>query len=351
MPSTKATVTNDNPKFPPKLTEGKVTVEILRDFSEAVEGYVKRQKIPPESVVEEIWDSFKSVKLRTWLRPRKDDFIALPFAAFITKIREKLLGADWAAVHARKVRARQQGATESFDDFSTAVRELNDLLLDSPHHLDDDTLRTQLIAQSLEELSTLYNKDEDKLNEIEDFDDWVDAVIEIDAERIAANNRTEATLRRILAEQAAATAAKRPASNLPPSDRDSKRARKENIPSAVIPPSARLPPLDPSERLLLENNSGCTKCRRVFVTHTHRDCPNNFPDAATYRTLTQKDVDDARSRSSSKPPVKTESRTPRAPKAVNAVLRNITDMDSDSESWSDGDREVSPSFSDIGTRS
>jgi hypothetical protein len=52
-----------------------------------------------------------------------------------------------------------------------------------------------------------------------------------------------------------------------------------------------LPRLLDSERKLLYDNQGCLKCHRVFVNHRSNNCPNKFPDATVYKTLTQAFVD------------------------------------------------------------
>jgi hypothetical protein len=48
----------------------------------------------------------------------------------------------------------------------------------------------------------------------------------------------------------------------------------------------RLPPLTDDERQLLRDNEGCFKCREPFVQHSSNNCPNGFPDGATYKPLT-----------------------------------------------------------------
>src|ERR1700679_2595151 len=41
----------------------------------------------------------------------------------------------------------------------------------------------------------------------------------------------------------------------------------------------------PAEYDLLERHNGCRKCRHFYVNHQVNDCPNNFPNPDTYRTL------------------------------------------------------------------
>jgi len=44
----------------------------------------------------------------------------------------------------------------------------------------------------------------------------------------------------------------------------------------------------------LNDNEGCVKCCNFFENHHAANCPNNFPNLATYKTLMQADVDCAR---------------------------------------------------------
>ena len=52
-----------------------------------------------------------------------------------------------------------------------------------------------------------------------------------------------------------------------------------------------LPKLTDAEHKLLYDNNGCLKCRCVFIQHHSPNCPNDFPDATTYKTLTQTFID------------------------------------------------------------
>jgi hypothetical protein len=54
---------------------------------------------------------------------------------------------------------------------------------------------------------------------------------------------------------------------------------------------AILPKLTQVERQLLYDNEGCLKCCQVFTDHMSANCPNNFPDPANYKVLTQSFVD------------------------------------------------------------
>ncbi|KAJ6521714.1 hypothetical protein DFH09DRAFT_1330969 [Mycena vulgaris] len=50
--------------------------------------------------------------------------------------------------------------------------------------------------------------------------------------------------------------------------------------------TGRCPPLTEDECTLLRENSGCYKCRQVFVEHNFKDCPNSFPSGTNYKPVT-----------------------------------------------------------------
>lgn len=83
----------------------------------------------------------------------------------------------------------------------------------------------------------------------------------------------------------------------------SRRANNTNYPSNQHAQSSNatgtrptLPRLTESERQLLYDNEGCLKCRRVFVPHHSQQCPNDFPNPTSYKTLTQAFIDSIRNR-------------------------------------------------------
>ena len=80
--------------------------------------------------------------------------------------------------------------------------------------------------------------------------------------------------------------------NRPSSDPNRKPKPFTSGPPAGSPSSSspRLPALTNDERKILRDNSGCFKCCLPFQSHTSRDCPNRFPNAATYKFLSLDDV-------------------------------------------------------------
>ncbi|KAJ7366422.1 hypothetical protein DFH08DRAFT_679185 [Mycena albidolilacea] len=52
----------------------------------------------------------------------------------------------------------------------------------------------------------------------------------------------------------------------------------------------KCPPLTDGEKTLLDLHNGCRRCRQFYIGHRTLNCDGVFPDAATYRTLTQADA-------------------------------------------------------------
>jgi hypothetical protein len=60
--------------------------------------------------------------------------------------------------------------------------------------------------------------------------------------------------------------------------------------SSKSAPRRFVPKLTDYEKKLLAVNDGCFNCRLFFVYHRSDKCTNKFPDPATYKTLTDRDV-------------------------------------------------------------
>ena len=67
--------------------------------------------------------------------------------------------------------------------------------------------------------------------------------------------------------------------------------RNENAPPHSVNTNAGTrtfcPALTEDENYLLNKHCSCRKCRHFYITHRVKDCPNDFPNGATYKTLTE----------------------------------------------------------------
>ncbi|KAL4078937.1 hypothetical protein V8B97DRAFT_2068522 [Scleroderma yunnanense] len=76
---------------------------------------------------------------------------------------------------------------------------------------------------------------------------------------------------------------------------------KDSKPATDGKPCTCIPPLITEEQQLLQDNAGCFKCCWFFQSHTTPICPNDFPDAKGYFTLTMANVEAAHSKKHAKP--------------------------------------------------
>jgi hypothetical protein len=69
-----------------------------------------------------------------------------------------------------------------------------------------------------------------------------------------------------------------------------------NVDNASVSSSSRTVyrPLPDSERKLLGDHQGCTKCRQFFVNHHPLTCPNGYGLGLNHKVLTMADVSAAR---------------------------------------------------------
>jgi hypothetical protein len=144
--------------------------------------------------------------------------------------------------------------------------------------------------------------DDEKIND-RDLDSWIDAVKTFNEKIARATHRQKA-----FAEEAVARATlKRNGKAAGLSEQGRTYVRNTNTPSmmsntdntCMTGPTSTGPKLlrtTPSEHVLLNDFEGCVKCRRFFAGHRARNCTNDFPSPAGYRTLTMDDVNTARCR-------------------------------------------------------
>jgi hypothetical protein len=159
-------------------------------------------------------------------------------------------------------------------------------------HLPDDKFCHQLGMGMEIRLSKKVSSE--KVNKVLDFCKWLNDVRRCDdvlcvereeCERIARDNRESSRQTNFSNE---------PSSRRIPNQNNNLSASSSSAAanSAIISaPRKQCPKLLDSERKLLNENNRCLKCRKFWVDHRAVNCPNNFPNPATYRSITQADVD------------------------------------------------------------
>ncbi|KAJ7349403.1 hypothetical protein DFH08DRAFT_697561, partial [Mycena albidolilacea] len=284
---------------PPVLTKGDITPLVIRDFENAALNWFSIKAVPEAQQVSNILGSFRDPRYIAWLRPsgERSRVKNLSFDDFMSELREKYLPVDWEAVTRNEILSSRMKESQTFDEFYTEIIGLGSLLEGTDSALDDTRLRHTLEAGMCADLEVEYREDTvAKAVAHDQMDKWAKEVRRIDEKRI----RDLAKQRRIAAE--IHKAEKRKANT--DGDRNSKKpflsSSKANTsiaaPTAPSTPSASTsapkgcPKLTDIERALLNEHDGCNKCRRFYAGHRSTNCTNDFPDPATYRTLTADDA-------------------------------------------------------------
>ncbi|KAJ7346911.1 hypothetical protein DFH08DRAFT_700336, partial [Mycena albidolilacea] len=283
---------------PPVLKPGDITALVVRDFENAALNWFAMKNVPDEQQVSQILGSFRDTRHIAWLRPaaERSRVKKLSFDAFMAEFRDKYLPVDWQAVTRNEILSSRMKETQTFDEWFTEVIGLASLLDGTPAALSDTRLRHTLEAGMCADLEVEYRLDT-TANAVahEKMDEWCRSVRRIDEKRI----RDIAKQRRIAAEINKAEKCKANSDG----DRTSKKpfsssSKPNNSVSATAPstPAASTsapkgcPKLTDLERSLLNEHEGCNKCRKFYAGHRAADCPKDFPDPTTYRTLTAADA-------------------------------------------------------------
>ena len=200
---------------------------------------------------------------------------------------------DWEEITRIELLQLTQG-NDSFWDFSVKVQTKNGLLINTTSHLNDEQLRHHMesgmnpklaLCCRLEKAGVTKDNAAPKLSTWLDDIKCVDGLIrgeQADFHEFALKAHEITRRSNTLAEPSRHA-------NL----NSTSYANTMNTSNAPASSSSRpvLPKLSSADRQLLYNNEGCLKCRRVYVTHCSTNCPNDFPQPGTYKTLTQSFVD------------------------------------------------------------
>jgi hypothetical protein len=272
---------------PPILTSGTITPEILHVFENTCRSFFRnKENIDPKNYIACIAGGLQDPLLADWYWTSQATLDELSFDAFMKELSNKWLANDWEQdVRCKVLGTKQSG---SFWEWEVRIRSLNTLLRGSSTHLDDAALLNQLEANLEPWLSRMC--DDEHVKE-DNLGKWLDAVKIIDERK-----RRERQQQRADAEEAARMHLKQTgaaAGLSEPSRRINTFHGTPSYKSSSSKPrdgSKSLPKLTDAEQSLLFENDGCLKCRKFFVKHKAADCPNDFPNPATYKTLMTDDV-------------------------------------------------------------
>ncbi|KAJ7055301.1 hypothetical protein C8F01DRAFT_1160082 [Mycena amicta] len=296
----RATIINDDPaKKCARVTPGAFDAALIRDMFEAYEEHVDlASNVTAAKLVARAVKCIKDPTVVRWFRADKERILKLSVDALKNELRLLLLEADWESQVLRDIRHLKQADADGFQLFFYAVCEKNRLLEDTTSYLDDDALKAHLLACMHDALRTLYDEETARLSAIDDLTEWVKAVETIDKKR-----RKDDKVRN----DAITTAIAKPryaSSGLPKRPRDEDHAQSgpkkaartdENknpnaaASSSSAPTGGKAKRLDDAEKVLIDANFGCRKCRQLFVWHHRTDNVCEFPPSDV-KTVTKETV-------------------------------------------------------------
>ena len=211
--------------------------------------------------------------------------VTLNFPQFLRDLKDNWLDKNWEVTTCIQLLHIVQAFNQLFQDYMVAMLVQNSLLMGTTSHLSNAKLCHQLEAGLKLHLSQKV-----KSNTIiaalnaDDFTDWNAEVKRVDealcAETVHFEEITTCNHERARCEQ----------HNQTNHGLTCKNSNNNNttIPNAA--PFAQLPKLTSNEHTLLMDNHRCLKCHHVFAYHILKDCPNDWPNAATYRPVTIADI-------------------------------------------------------------
>jgi len=285
-----ATLEQSSSSKVPMLTARDISPAVMRQFEHRCKNYFVHKKVIADDQVSLIIGGIQDNHVGDWISGDWDRLVTLSFDAFMVKFRSNYLTEDWEEDTLRELLSMTQG-NSLFWDFAVAIQNKNSLLCSTTSHLEDNKLRHQINAGMEVHLSKKVSSE--KLNKVIGFCKWLSEVRRCDDilhtereeyERIAKDNHDSSRCVNHFND---------PSSCHVPNN-NTLSAPILSTSSAPSAPRKQCPKLLDTKHKLLNDNDGCVKCRNFFQEHRAADCPNDFPNPATYKTLMQTNIDHAR---------------------------------------------------------
>lgn len=307
----------------PVLTAGDISPGVMMDFENAALDFFVSKSVPADKHVTMIIPGIKDLRIRDWISADRARIIILPFLDFMKEMRANYLQQDWEDQIRNKILTSTLASSKtSFWNWSQQLLKLNCLLRGTSSEFDDAALRNHLEAHLDEELRNRLKHNEARKDKV--LKTWINSVRLLDEARAVETKR-----QRELIEETIDRQAKRQNTKTETLRGPSRRGNTTptNTTTSSASSYVKLPPLSDTERTLLNEHDGCTKCRRFFVDHRSQNCPDGFPSGKGYKTLTMTDVLNAKKAKAVSKTAKSASSKPVA--ATSSAT--IEDVDSDDD--------------------
>ena len=180
----------------PILHHGELSAEIFRNFVTGCRNYVTNKEITENKQTIKVMTALKGYIWEDWVSVHHDELRTLPLTEFLQRFKDAFMPTEWETDVHVKLNALTQSDTQTFCDYSTAVRNINLLLRGTESFLDDPKLCTCIKAGMDLTLARRTRARDKKLHLIVEFQPWLDALKELDtdlqAERAECRSELEA---------------------------------------------------------------------------------------------------------------------------------------------------------------
>ncbi|KAI0337176.1 hypothetical protein BDW22DRAFT_1433539 [Trametopsis cervina] len=217
---------SNGPKNAPELSPRSIEPDVLHQFQIYCVHHFRAKSIPVEKQVSTIAPGFQDPAVANWYFTNEEDFQAMTMEPFLMEFRSRWLKRNWAENILFDISCSFMADSEDFASWVEKLKRKNALLRSEPGHLDEPKLYSHLTTHVCQKLRDFCMTDATKT----------------------------APLGARLSDAASSS-------------------------------RAALPKLTDAKRAYLTHFRGCFKCRRVNVSHLSKECPNDFPDAASYQPL------------------------------------------------------------------
>ena len=250
-------------KAAPTFSEGKITPANVNTWEHHCIQYFHDHNVPARDQTFKASMGFSNLLLHEWYNSHCNHFDGMPFDKFADEVCGHFLPPNWAGKICDDISECKMKPSDVFEDYVLDMECLNAQLRGAAHHFSDDAMRMFICGSVCPNLKAMIN--DDATDGIQDYVAWKAAVTAKDCERIHQIKMVKDLL--VINNNLAGHRAKAGANT-----------------------ADKLPGLTANERLILENNNGCFKCRKINVydknKHHSANCPNGAPNPTTYVPLT-----------------------------------------------------------------
>ncbi|KAH6911627.1 hypothetical protein BKA70DRAFT_1423389 [Coprinopsis sp. MPI-PUGE-AT-0042] len=245
---------------PPSLSSGEITPAVAKKFEQQCLSYFDAKDVPADKQVSRILGGLEDVQVSHWVNTNRATLVAGTFSEFMTAFRLECLEANWSEkLEAKLCNYKQdgRGTAEEMSDKETCK---------ALYSLMDKHLRHRANKKEIKDLTSLKA--------------WIEAVT---AEDISARHNAayyQNSNKRQKTNNGSYVKTGSSLSNNTNSGSGGGSGNDNSSSGRLFPPKRT-----EKETNFLFWNSGCLKCRRLFVDHQSKQCPNGFPDGKGYITI------------------------------------------------------------------